>query len=119
MPLYKTDAIVLRTYPLGEQDQIVVMLSPTHGKIRGVAKGSRKISNSIAGKIELFNHLSLLIAEGRNLDTISQVEIVENFRLLRANLERMAYALYILELIDTAIHEPEPHPELFELLRSV
>lgn len=118
MPLYKTDGIVLRTYPLGEHDQIVVLMSPTHGKIRSVAKGSKKTSNSIAGKMELFLHLSLLIAEGRNLDTISQVEIVESFRYIRTNLNKMASAIYILELTDTAMHEPEPHPELFELLRD-
>lgn len=118
MPLYKTDGIVLRTYPLGEHDQIVVLISPTHGKIRSVAKGSKKTSNSIAGKMGLFFHLSLLIASGRNLDTISQVEIVESFRFIRTNLNKMAYALYMLELTDTAVHEPEPHPELFELLRA-
>lgn len=118
MPLYKTDGIVIRTYPLGEHDQIVVLMSPTHGKIRSVAKGSKKTSNSIAGKMGLFFHLSLLIAEGRNLDTISQAEIIESFRFIRTNLNRMAYALYMLELMDTAVHEPEPHFELFELLRT-
>ena len=37
MPLFESDAIILKTYPLGEADRIVVFFSREHGKIRGVA----------------------------------------------------------------------------------
>lgn len=118
MATYKTDAIVLRKYPLGERDQIVVLLSSTHGKIRGVAKGAKKTTGQLAGKVELSYHLSLLMAEGRNLDIISQVEILDSFKNIRTDLTKMTYALYILELLDKAIPEPEPHYQLFSLLHS-
>lgn len=118
MATYKTDAIVLRKYPLGERDQIVVLLSPTHGKIRGVAKGAKKTTGQFAGKVEISYHLSLLMAEGRNLDIISQVEILDSFKNIRTDLHKMAYTLYILELLDKAIPEPEPHYQLFSLLYS-
>lgn len=116
MPLYKTNGIVLRTYPLGERDLIVVILSPDHGKIRCVAKGAKKQTSSLAGKVELTNHLSLLIVKGKNLDIISQVEVLEHFKEIRNNLDCLAHAIYILELIDKALPEPEPHPELYSLL---
>ena len=41
MPLYNDEAVVLKTFPLGEADRIVVMLTKKHGKIRAVAKGVR------------------------------------------------------------------------------
>ena len=37
MPLYTTDALILRTYQLGEADRIVVFLTRDKGKKRGVA----------------------------------------------------------------------------------
>ena len=42
MPLYTADALVLRTYKLGEADRIVVFLTRDRGKKRGVAKGARR-----------------------------------------------------------------------------
>src|SRR4029079_10951401 len=45
MALTETEALVLRTYNLAEADKIVVCLSRSHGLIRGVAKGCRKLKN--------------------------------------------------------------------------
>ena len=42
MPLYTTDALVLRTHQLGEADRIVVFLTRDRGKKRGVATGARR-----------------------------------------------------------------------------
>ena len=42
MPLHTTDALILRTYKLGESDRIVVFLTRDRGKKRGVAKNARQ-----------------------------------------------------------------------------
>ena len=42
MPLYTAEALVLRTYKLGEADRIVVFLTRDRGKKRGVAPNARK-----------------------------------------------------------------------------
>ena len=42
MPLHTADALILRTYKLGEADRIVVFLTEDRGKKRGVAKGARR-----------------------------------------------------------------------------
>ncbi|HCH37140.1 MAG TPA: DNA repair protein RecO, partial [Acidobacteria bacterium] len=42
MPLFSSEALVLRTYRLGEADRIVVFLTSDRGKKRGVAKGARR-----------------------------------------------------------------------------
>jgi DNA repair protein RecO (recombination protein O) len=47
MPLYKTDALILRTYKLGEADRIVVFLTRDRGKKRGVASGARRPKSQI------------------------------------------------------------------------
>ncbi len=52
MPLYKTEALILRTYKLGEADRIVVFLTRDRGKKRGVANGARRPRSPFAGALE-------------------------------------------------------------------
>ena len=43
--LYRDEAVVLRTYRLGEADRIIVMLTRSHGQVRAVAKGVRRTTS--------------------------------------------------------------------------
>ena len=52
MPLYTADALILRTYKLGEADRIVVFLTRDRGKKRGVAKGARRPRSRFVGALE-------------------------------------------------------------------
>jgi DNA repair protein RecO (recombination protein O) len=52
VPLYTADALVLRTYKLGEADRIVVFLTRDRGKKRGVAKGARRPRSRFTGALE-------------------------------------------------------------------
>src|SRR5206468_10613843 len=52
MPLYTADALVLRTYKLGEADRIVVFLTSDRGKKRGVAKSARRPRSRFTGALE-------------------------------------------------------------------
>jgi DNA repair protein RecO (recombination protein O) len=76
MPSYRDEVIVLRTHKLGEADRIVTVLGKTHGKIRAVAKGVRKTGSRIGSRLEPFNVADVQFYEGKNLDTVQQVETV-------------------------------------------
>ena len=52
MPLYTADALVLRTYALGEADRLVVFLTRDRGKKRGVAKSARRPRSRFTGALE-------------------------------------------------------------------
>jgi DNA repair protein RecO (recombination protein O) len=52
VPLYTADALILRTYKLGEADRIVVFLTRDRGKKRGVAKGARRAKSRFLGALE-------------------------------------------------------------------
>src|SRR3954447_20447421 len=52
MPLHTTDALILRTYKLGEVDRIVVFLTRDRGKKRGVAQGARRVRSRFMGALE-------------------------------------------------------------------
>lgn len=52
VPLYTADALILRTYKLGEADRIVVFLTRDRGKKRGVAKGARRPRSRFGAALE-------------------------------------------------------------------
>ena len=76
MPLYRDEAVVLRTHKLGEADRIVTLLSRQHGQIRAVAKGVRRTASKFGSRLEPFMAIDVQLYEGRTLDTVSQVETI-------------------------------------------
>jgi DNA repair protein RecO (recombination protein O) len=76
MPLYRDDAVVLRTHKLGEADRIVIMLSRQHGKIRAVAKGVRRTASKFGARLEPFMVADVQLYEGRSLDIVTQAESI-------------------------------------------
>jgi DNA repair protein RecO (recombination protein O) len=116
MALYRDEAIVVRTYKLGEADRIVVLFTRDRGKVRAVAKGVRKTSSRFGARLEPMSHVALQLYEGRELDTITQAESLENFRGLRDVLERITRSASILEAVDHITEEREPNAKLYTML---
>ncbi|MFM6980628.1 MAG: DNA repair protein RecO [Micrococcales bacterium] len=81
MPLYRDEAVVLRTYKLGEADRIVTLLSKQHGQFRAVVKGVRRTSSKFGAKLEPFMVVDGQFAEGKSLDVVSQAETLHAFGL--------------------------------------
>ena len=117
MAIRHDQGIVLRSFPFGEADKVVVLLSPNHGKLRTVAKGVRKTKSRFGGRLETFSHVDLVLYEGRNLDTITQVSMIEPFRGLRADLDRVLAAGVMVEIADAVAQENESSVRLFLLLQ--
>ena len=116
MAHYKSPGIVLRTIRLGEADRIVSLLTPEHGKVRAVAKGVRRTKSRIGARLEPLTAVEAMLWRGRELDVVAQVEVTESFRHLRADLDRLADGLAMLEILDAAAVERQGAPELFQLL---
>jgi DNA repair protein RecO (recombination protein O) len=79
MPHYRDEGIILRTHKLGEVDRILTILTKDHGQIRAVAKGVRKTSSRFGARLEPFMVADLQLYEGKNLDTVSQVEQLASY----------------------------------------
>jgi DNA repair protein RecO (recombination protein O) len=116
MATFRDEGIVLRTMRLGEADRIVTFLTPEHGKIRAVGKGVRKTKSKLGGRLDLMTHVSLLCWRGRELDVITQAEVVNLFRPIREDLEKMPVAFVMLEAVDQVAVERHPLPELFAMV---
>lgn len=114
--LYRTEAIVLRRHDFGEADRILVLLTPGRGKVRAIAKGTRRLTSRTRGHLELFSHSNLQLARGRNLDVVTQAETLRPPRGVRDDLLRATYAYHLVELVDRLAPEGQPQRSLFALL---
>jgi DNA repair protein RecO (recombination protein O) len=116
MPLYKEQGIVLRSVKLGEADKIVSILTQGSGKVRAVAKGIRRTNSKFGARLEPLTHVSLLLYRGRNLDTVTQAEIITSFRGIRGEFAEIAAGETMLEAVDKVAEEHERNVRLFLLL---
>ncbi|NTU80818.1 MAG: DNA repair protein RecO [Chloroflexales bacterium] len=113
--VYRAEALILRRSDFSEADRLLLLATPA-GKRRVVAKGVRKTTSKLAGHIELFTHASLLLAVGRNLDILTQSQIISGHSTLRADLRRLSCAYYAAELYDRFTQEEDESRPLFDLL---
>lgn len=113
MKEYKTEGIIIRVRDYNEADRIVTIFTRNHGKVQAIAKGCRKQKSRKRGIIQLFTYGDFALYRGRSLDTITQCQGRESFSALRENLDRMAYGIYMAELLDGFVNSEEPQEDLF------
>jgi DNA repair protein RecO (recombination protein O) len=116
MPLHTADALVLRTYKLGEADRIVVFLTADRGKKRGVAEHARRPRSRFRAALEPLTHvrMSYFENERRELVGVNYAEPVTS-PLVAASPEALGYSHYFAELIDEWAAEADPDERLFRL----
>ncbi|MFC6355784.1 DNA repair protein RecO [Luethyella okanaganae] len=85
MPVYRDEAVVLRTHKLGEADRIVTLLTRQHGKVRAVAKGVRRTASKFGARLEPFMVADVQLYEGRSLDIVTQAESIGSYGALIAD----------------------------------
>lgn len=118
MPLYNTDAVVLKSINLGEADKIVTFFTHRYGKIQGVAKGARRLKSRFGASLEPITHINLIYfgKENANLYKINSCDILEPFSKCKDDLDKLKRVLFLCDLINSTLHEQDVNLKVFELL---
>lgn len=117
MPTYNDVAIVLRTHKLGEHDRIVTLLMRGRGKVRAVAKGVRRTKSKFGSRLEPAMIVQVQCYEGRNLDTVTQAELVASYgHFIAQDYGAYTAAAAMLETADRLCDEAERQIQQFNLL---
>lgn len=119
MPVYQAEALILRTYKLGEADRIVVFLTRDRGKKRGVAKGARRPKSRYTGALEPMTRAGVAYYEREQRDLV-RLNFVEPTRSpLTAPGEAIGYVGYFAELIDEWSPDSHTDERLYRLGSSL
>src|SRR5437868_15441812 len=106
MPRHTSDAVILRTYPLGESDRIVVCLARDRGKKRGVAKNARQSRRRFGGALEPMTCGRVTYRERERRDLVFVQDIAPTRSPLTAvDGDVLSYVGYFAELIDECAPE--------------
>ncbi|MGN6473184.1 MAG: DNA repair protein RecO [Mycobacteriales bacterium] len=122
MPLYRDEAVVLRTQKLGEADRIVTLLTRRHGRIRAVAKGVRRTGSKFGSRVEPFMHVDLqlhtsAVESASGLDIVTQAETLAPYgQAIAADYASYTAGTAVLETAERlTAEEREPSLRLFLL----
>ncbi len=116
MATYSTLGITLQARKYKGTGRVVTYLTPDRGKVEAVAQGIGRPASKLAPAVEIFTLSRLLLAEGRDLDRLTQAEVIEPHYALREDVTRLTYASYIAELTTKTSEPDEALPGLFERL---
>jgi DNA repair protein RecO (recombination protein O) len=114
---YKTEAVVLRSIRYGEADRILHLYTVDHGRVGAIAKGIRKTSSRVGGRLEPLGHVELLLHQGRGeLHTITGVELIRPHSAVRDDPYRLAVGLIGAEAMLRLFTEQEANERAFTAL---
>ncbi|HEY6290490.1 MAG TPA: DNA repair protein RecO [Terriglobia bacterium] len=121
MPLIETEAIVLRTYRLGEADKIVSLFTRQMGRVRAVASGAQRTKSRYGGTLESLGYVRLWLyeRENRDLGRLNSVEIIESFFDMQKDYSSHLAAQYLVEVAELLLPEREVNDRVFRLMLAV
>lgn len=112
---YTTEAVVLRSFRTGEADRVVHLLSPERGRLAAIAKGSRRTTAKIGGRLEPLTRLEVDLRPGRGeLDVLTGAHVLWSGDRVRRDPELVLAASAGVEAVVRLFPEPEPDPRLYE-----
>jgi len=120
MPPLSTDALVLRTFPLGEMSVVAVLLTRNKGKVRAVAKGARGPGDRYQSSLQPLSEVrtTLYGREGAELFRLGAVELLRSSEPPNSNLESLLALEYCAELFEAFLPPEARDDDAYRLGRS-
>jgi DNA repair protein RecO (recombination protein O) len=111
---YQTEAVVLRSFRLGEADRVLHLYTVAHGRIGAVAKGVRKTKSRFGARLEPLSHVQISLHRGASeLQTITGVDLLASHRRAREDFGRLSIGLIGDEAMLRLFVEEEGNPKAF------
>lgn len=117
MSLEKVDALVVKSVDYSESSLILNVFTRELGKVRGIAKGARRLKNPFETSLDLLAsiRLSFIRKSTDALDLFTEAKLRRRFRPTRRNIRALYAGYYVAELLDLATEDYEPFPDLWTL----
>jgi DNA repair protein RecO (recombination protein O) len=114
---YKTEAVVLRSFRLGEADRVLHLYTLARGRVGAVAKGIRKTRSRFGARLEPLSHVELMLHEGSGeLQTVTGVELLRSHHSVREQRYALGVGLVGAEAMLRLFTEQEANPRAFQAL---
>ena len=115
---YTVEAVVLKTDDFGDANRVVTLFTKEFGKVEANAYGCRRSRSPLSGALQMFNHITAQLTRGTKVDTIRDADIKNFYDALTNDLERLAYASLLFEIVNRMTLPRQSELETFELLKN-
>jgi DNA repair protein RecO (recombination protein O) len=115
------EALILRTWPVHEADQIVSFFTRDLGKLKGIAKSAAKSRRRFGGALEPMTHVLASYAEKprQELVRLDACEIVASPLLDPVDYARAAALAFMAEVLEETLQDRDPQDAVFRLALAV
>jgi DNA repair protein RecO (recombination protein O) len=114
---YRTEAVVLRSFRLGEADRVLHVYTASRGRVGAVAKGVRRTKSRFGGRLEPLSHVELMLHQGSGeLQTVTGADLRASHRAAREEPYRLAVGLIGAEAMLRLFPEQEANERAFVAL---
>ncbi len=112
----KTEGIVLSHKNFQEADRLLTIYTKDFGKVTAIGKGIRRPRSKKSGHVEIASWCHIYLAHGRNLDILTEAQLIRSFGHEDFSPNKTAKIYHILELVDHLTPQGQRNPQVFGLL---
>jgi len=113
---FTTEGLVIGSMRYREADRIVTLYTRDRGRISAIAKGLRRTSSKVGGRLEPFSLVRVSLYPGRGLYTVVGTETIRTFQDIRSQLYRIEQGALLLSCVRQLFPQAEANPSVFNLL---
>jgi DNA repair protein RecO (recombination protein O) len=117
VPVHKSNVVVLWCIDYSETSQVVQMLSREVGRVRVLAKGSKRGQNPFSGPLDrwVLGEAVFSLTDPNRLGTLMELYETDRLDGLRRRLPAFYAAGLATELVLALVPDADPQPEVFDL----
>jgi len=118
VPVYKSPVLILRCQDWSESSQVIHLVAREAGRLRCLAKGSRRGQNPFSGPLDrwVLGDAVFSMTDPNKLATLMELYETERLDGLRSRLPAFYGAAYLTELVTVIVPDAEVQPATFDLL---
>lgn len=113
MSLFKTSGVIIKSADYKENDKLLWIYTEELGKITAIAKGAKKNKSRLFSVTSTLCYSDYVVFKGKNLFNLQEGKIINSFKGLMSNLDKLTYASYVCELIDIGLEDGEIDKNLY------
>lgn len=112
----RSEAVVLLSRDTAEADREVVLLTRAAGKVVAQVRGARKVTSRLAGSLEPFTTVEVMLYRGARRATVTGAAHAQPYRALRTDLVRFGAASVLAEAVDSLVPAGDVTAGLYPLV---
>lgn len=111
----KQNGLVIAERELGDNDKLLTILTERFGKLCVIGKGVKSVKNRHMATTQLFSYASFGLRKRGNFYYITDSDLIENYYDIRNDIQKLALASYICDVVCDVTAEDKEDDEILRL----